>query len=196
MKKVLLAASIVSALSLVGYAHANSGTIKFDGEIVDATCDVVIDDGAGTVTTVNLPPVSKAALSAVNSVAGKTQFILKTSNCQNFGDTGQPSTVAAYFKPDANNVDATNGLLNNIAADNDKATNVQLELVDGTNNNTIKAGFASQMNADGGNQFVAITGTSPNGSVSLPYSVQYKSVAGGATAGDVKAEVAFDLVYR
>lgn len=195
MKKVLLAASIVSALSLVGYAHANSGTIKFDGEIVDATCDVVIDDGAGTVTTVNLPPVSKAALSAVNSVAGKTQFILKTSNCQNFGGTGQPSTVAAYFKPDATIVDSTNGLLNNIAA-TDKATNVQLELVDGTNNNTIKAGFASQMNATGGNEFVAITGTSPNGSVSLPYSVQYKSVAGGATAGDVKAEVAFDLVYR
>ncbi|VYT80077.1 type 1 fimbrial protein [Metakosakonia massiliensis] len=195
MKKVLLAASIVSALSLVGYAHANSGTIKFEGEVTDATCDVVIDNGAGTVTTVDLPPVSKAALSATNSVAGKTQFILKTSNCQNFGGTGQPSKVAAYFKPDATNVDSTNGLLNNIAA-TDKATNVQLELVDGTNNNTIKAGFASQMNATGGNEFVAITGTSPNGSVSLPYSVQYKSVAGGATAGDVKAEVAFDLVYR
>lgn len=196
MKKVLLAASIVSALSLVGYAHANSGTIKFDGEVTDATCDVVIDDGAGTVTTVNLPPVSKAALSATNSVAGKTQFILKTSNCQNFGGTGQPSKVAAYFKPDANNVDSTNGLLNNIASGTDAATKVQLELVDGTNNNTIKAGFASQMNATGGNEFVAITGTSPNGSVELPYAVQYKSVAGGATAGDVKGEVAFDLVYR
>lgn len=194
MKKVLLAASIVSALSLVGYAHANSGTIKFDGEIVDATCDVVVDDGAGTVTTVNLPPVSKDLLSGVNSVAGTTEFILKTSNCQNFGGTGQPSKVAAYFKPDATNVDATNGLLNNTASTG-AATKVQLELLDGSTNNPIKAGFASQM-ASGGNEFVLITGTSPNGSVELPYSVQYKSVAGGATAGDVKGEVAFDLVYR
>lgn len=196
MKKVILAASIASALSLVGYAHAgNSGTIKFDGEVVDATCDVVVDDGAGTVTTVNLPPVSKASLNATNSVAGKTQFLLKASNCQNFGGAGQPTKVAAYFKPDATNVDTATGLLNNIATTG-KANNVQLELIDGSNNNTIKAGFASQTGTSGTNEFVPISGATPNGQIDLPYFVQYKSVAGGATAGDVKGEVAFDLVYQ
>ena len=195
MKKVLLAASIVSALSLVGYAHANSGTIKFDGEVTDATCDVAINDGAGTVTTVDLSPVSKDELSAVNSVAGKTEFILQASNCQNFGGVGQPSKVAAYFKPDAANVDTATGLLNNIATAS-AATNVQLELLDGTSGKAIKAGFASQTGTGGTNEFVSIGGTSPSGEVNLPYFVQYKSVTGGATAGDVKGEVAFDLVYQ
>lgn len=126
MKKVILAASIASALSLFNVAHANSGTIDFDGEIVDATCDVVINDGTSTVTTVLLPAVSKNLLSATNSVAGKTAFRLMLSNCKDFSTlTGK--SVAAYYKPDATNVDSTTGLLNNtVLAASGGATNVQI----------------------------------------------------------------------
>lgn len=190
MKKVLLAASIASALSLFNFAHANSGTIDFDGEVVDATCDVVVNDGSATVTTVTLPAVSKGLLAGANSVAGKTAFRLMLSNCKDFsGLTGK--SVAAYYKPDATNVDSATGLLNNTATTG-AATNVQLQLLDGTNNSEIMVGFANQMTSAG---FVSIAGTEPTTAV-LPYFVQYKSVAGGATAGDVKGTVAFDLMYK
>lgn len=191
MKKVLLAASIASALSLFNFAHAAGGTINFEGTITAATCAVTVDDGAGTVPSVNLPGVGKDQLSGPNSVAGRTMFLLKATGCDGFA-TLASKQVAAFFNPDAANVDAATGLLNNIALTGG-ATNVQLELIDGTTNSPIKVGFASQATSAG---FVNIIGTAGNGTATLPYFVQYKSVAGSATAGAVKGSVTFDLMYK
>lgn len=192
MKKVLLAASIASALSLFNFAHAAGGTIEFNGTITAATCAVTVDDGAGTVSSVNLPGVGKDQLSGVNSVAGRTMFLLKATGCDGF-TTLASKQVAAFFNPDAANVDAATGLLNNIAPIAGKATNVQLELIDGTTNSPIKVGFASQATSAG---FVNIIGTAGSGTATLPYFVQYKSVTGSATAGAVKGSVTFDLMYK
>ena len=55
MKKVLLAASIASALCMSNVAQAaTGGTITFEGKITDQTCEVTVD-GTNADATVVLP---------------------------------------------------------------------------------------------------------------------------------------------
>lgn len=202
MKKSILTAAVVFALSAASSAYAGN-TITFLGEITDSTCDVSVEGGSSTIT---LPSVSKSLLSATNSTAGRVSFALLAENCT-LGNG--KSKVAAYFNgegavgADAGNVDSATGYLNNLAEDpnpgndpdvttdyQDIATNVQLRLIDGTNNSVIKAGFADQVDDAG-----YVTVDSSN-NARLPYSVEYISVAGSATPGPVKGMVVYDLMYQ
>lgn len=92
-------------------------------------------------------------------------------------------TVKAYFEKGAN-VDANGRLINTATGG---ASNVVLQLVDGTGNTPINAGDISQ---NSGN-FVAISG----GNATLPYSVRYYAT-GAATAGAVTSSVTYSLIYN
>lgn len=206
MKKSILTAAVVFALSAASSAYAGN-TITFLGEITDSTCDVSVEGGSSTIT---LPSVSKDLLSATNSTAGRVAFALQAENCT-LGNG--KSKVAAYFNgegavgADAGNVDSATGYLNNLATDpnpsntpynaadastyyQDAATNVQLRLIDGTNNTVIKAGYTDQVDDAG---YVTVDGSN---NARLPYSVEYISVAGNATPGPVKGMVVYDLMYQ
>lgn len=90
MKKLLIASSVLAALSMgnvafAGTETANGGTIEFIGEITDTTCLVDVkgtDTGANTVktrtnNTVLLPVVTVGQLTGASGrTAGRTQFQL------------------------------------------------------------------------------------------------------------------------
>ncbi len=87
MKKLLIASSVLAALSMGNVAFAgsettNGGTIEFIGEITDSTCVVSVkgtDNGTGTDRTNNtviLPTVQTANLAAAGNTAGRTGFVL------------------------------------------------------------------------------------------------------------------------
>ena len=91
MKKLLIASSVLAALSMGNVAFAgtettNGGTIEFIGEITDSTCVVSVkgtDDATGpsrTNNTVILPTVQTANLAAANATAGRTGFVLLVGN--------------------------------------------------------------------------------------------------------------------
>lgn len=158
-------------------AHANQGTITFDGQVVDSTCDVAVNGGSADATVV-LPTVSVNTLKAASDTAGRTSFSMELSNCSNDADK-----VAAYFQAGAT-VDPNTGRLVNQAT-TDAATNVDLQLseADGT---VIKAGDSTQTYQ---------TVDASTGSATLNYGVEYFAT-GQSTAGAVDSSVIYSLSYN
>ncbi|QOV69997.1 fimbrial protein [Citrobacter sp. BDA59-3] len=194
MKKVLLAASIASALSLFNVAQAaSSGTIDFNGEITDATCDVVLNGGTSASGTVTLPTISKSLLSAAagtTKTAGQTRFTLDAKNCV-LGTSGK-TKVQAFFKSSAANVDTTSGYLLNKTG---TAKDVQLRLSYFTTGNIIDVN--SNALASGSAEFVTITS---GNTATMPFSVEYITNNNGTganalTSGTVKGQVEYELQY-
>lgn len=188
MKKNIILSAVASALLFAGAAHAGN-TIEFKGEITDSTCDVALE-GGGQEPTVTLPTVSKTALPALDSTAGRTMFTLLASNCTLAN--GETKVAAFFYANDAkpNSVDTASGYLNNTAIDS-PAQNVKLRLVDGTSGNVIKVGYTDQMTSTEG---VTVDGS---GNARMPYAVEYIATdVAGATAGFVEGSVVYDLMYQ
>ena len=194
MKKILLAVSIASALSLSNVALADSsGTIDFNGEITDATSDVVLNGGSSANGTVTLPTISKTLLSAAagtTKTAGQTKFTLDAKNCV-LGTSGK-TKVQAFFKSSAANVDTTNGFLLNKTG---TAKDVQLRLSYFNTGNVIDVN--SNALATGSAEFIAITS---GNTATMPFTVEYITSNNGTgtdalASGTVKSQVEYELQY-
>lgn len=183
MKKTSVSLSLLAALSMTTLGvQASTGTITFQGELTDSTCDVDIS-GQGNNATVMLPTVSINQLTALNDTSGRTAFTMELSNC-NIGAAGH-STVSAFFQPGAT-VDLVTGRLKNTGGN---ATNVDLQLLDASNSFApIHIGDTSQVN---GTAYVNIS----NGSAFLPYAVEYFAL-GQTTPGTVTSSVVYNLQYQ
>jgi len=73
--------SLLVASALAGAAHADfSNEIKFTGEVVDQTCEVVVD--GQTKAQVELPNVGVNQMAEKDSTAGDTPFVLNVSKCK------------------------------------------------------------------------------------------------------------------
>ena len=135
-----------------------------------------------TAATVTLPTVQASVLSATGNTAGQTAFNVGVTGCATTNQSGA-NTVKAYFEKGAN-VDASGRLINTATGG---ASNVVLQLVDGTGNAPINVGDVAQNTGN----FVAISG----GSATLPYAVRYFAT-GAATAGAVTSSVTYSLIYN
>ncbi|HHT7392513.1 fimbrial protein [Klebsiella oxytoca] len=186
MKKSLLSSSLVAALAISAFSvnAASTGTITFNGELTDSTCDVDIN-GQGADAIVKLPTVSVNDLAASGDTTGRTSFNLNLSNCV-VGTQGGHSKVAAYFQP-GTTVDLSTGRLRNVSG---TATNVDLELLDATGSYaTIKVGNTDQVSN------TAYVDIQADGSAVLPYAVQYYANA-QTTPGTVVSSVVYNLQYK
>lgn len=186
-KKTIIALSLLSAVSAVSAHAASTGTITFNGELTDSTCDVTINDGTTADGTVTLPTLSVSELAAKSEVAGKTDFHMNLTKCSPV--TGAGSTVSAFFEQGAT-VDSQTGNLLNTLNDDTGAKNVQLQLLDGSKSySAIKAGSSSQVTDAG---YVAVA---EDGTAYLPYAVQYFAT-NKTTAGKVTSSVVYSLQYK
>ncbi|MBA7931783.1 type 1 fimbrial protein [Klebsiella sp. RHBSTW-00215] len=122
MKRLLLSTVVASCLVATG-AQAVDGTINFQGELVDSTCNISIDGGPSNLSTamgtITLPTVSSQSLSLQGSVIGRTQFNIELSGCSGLATT---TTAAAYFENGSTVSNTTNNLVN---MESGGATNVQ-----------------------------------------------------------------------
>ena len=188
MKKVLLAASIASALSLFNVAQAaNTGTITFEGKIIDQTCDASVD-GKGASATVKLGGAPMSSLNANGKTAGYTPFTISLTNCKaqaaNWG-------VTAYFPDNATNIDSSKQILKNQATDT-PASNVGLELLQNVNGTKTVVPLGKAV-TDTNYKF--FTQDKAATSATLTYGVQYKAT-GVSTAGNVKGLAVYELSYN
>lgn len=185
MKKTIFAIAAIAVIgsAAFGQAHAADGTINFVGKLEAQTCTIDVN---GTVTpaiaTVTLPTVSTGKLANAGETTGQTGFIIGLKNC-----TG-PATSAAAFFESGSTVDLVSGNLKT-ATGAGAATNVQLQLVDGSNGNVIQAGNTSQVS---GTTKIALDAT---GNANLPYAVQYYAT-GATTAGTVTSSVTYSINYQ
>ncbi|WP_343550496.1 fimbrial protein [Pantoea sp.] len=158
---------------------AAAGTITFNGELAQNTCDVSIG-GQGASGTVVLPTVQTSLLQSPGQTAGKQRFSIYFSGCSSL--QGQ---VAAFFEAGPT-VDPITGRLKN--TDSTGATNVSLQLLNTMqNNNPIQAGNQNQI---ANNDYVIIYNT-----VTLAYDVQYYA-EGNTTPGLVNSSVVYSLMYK
>ncbi len=186
MKKSVISASlfaILSAATLSAQA-ASTGTITFNGELTDTTCNVDIN-GQGSDATIVLPTVGVNQLTASGDTTGRTSFNMNVSDCV-IGTEGGHSKVAAFFQP-GNTVDLSTGRLKNVGG---SATNVDLRLLDASNSFApINVGNTDQVNGMG---YVNIKA---DGTAFLPYAVEYYANA-QTTPGTVTSSVVYNLQYK
>lgn len=179
MNKIILSAIAGVVLSSGLAQAASGGTINFQGQLSNNTCEVVVD-GQASNPTVTLPTVSIGQLGGAAQTAGLTGFNLALANC-----SGTLKTASAFFEAGAS-VDVLTGRLKNTGT----AQNVSLQLRDGTSvsQTVIKAGNADQIT---GNSFVNVE----SGSANLPYFVEYYA-EGTTTPGTVVSSVVYSIQYK
>lgn len=186
MKKTAISLSLLVAMGLatVGAQAASTGTIMFNGELTDTTCDVDVN-GQGADATVTLPTVSVNQLAANGDTTGRTSFNMNLSKCV-IGTTGGHSKVSTFFQA-GSTVDLATGRLKNVGG---TATNVGLQLLDVSGNYAaINIGNTDQVNDTA---YVDING---DGTALLPYAVQYFASA-QTTPGTVTSSVIYNLQYK
>ncbi|MET6677917.1 fimbrial protein [Citrobacter amalonaticus] len=189
MKLGTLTTAIILTLGVAHSASAvSTGTINFEGNITDATCEVAVDGDSTGNTTVKLPEVNKSALATANSTTGGVLFTMTLSGCTLGTDV--PVTKAAAFFQAGDTVDLATGRLKQTATTG-AAENVSLEVYDPENANApIKVGYASQVDSS---TYKAI---STSGSTDLHYGVRYYAEGAAATAGKVTSKVVYNLMYK
>ncbi|MBV8872233.1 MAG: type 1 fimbrial protein [Metakosakonia sp.] len=188
MKKLLLVASVTSAISLVNTAYAaTNGTVNFSGKLTDQTCQVTLNDGSSASGTITLRTVSKLDLPNLNSTAGKTPFTLKITGCK---ASATAYGITAYF-PNNENIYGKN--LVNKATGTTAATGVSLQLLytpNGTEKQ-IPLGWSS-----GQYEFQTIPANTT--SATMNYAVRYVNTGGtgSVTAGKVTGVAIYELAYK
>lgn len=186
MKKSIIAlALLVAGTANAQYTGAYDGIVKFEGEVVDQTCKVVVGTAlSNNYQTVTLPKVAETALVTKGDKAGTTPFSINLEGCKANSAT---QMVKAQFVLSPNvDVDNEYTLKNTAAATPAANVNLQLANID-----------ASQVIAIGNPAGDNVKATDLNGQTTgtLRYNVQYYAT-GTATAGKVASEVEYNIVYE
>lgn len=186
MKKSIIGLSLLAALGMTTSVQAAStGTITFNGELTDSTCDVSIEN-QGADATITLPTVSVNTLKTLGDTNGKTSFNMNISKCV-VGTEGGHSKVSAFFQP-GNTVDLSTGRLKNVGG---SAKQVDLQLLDASGNYAvINVGNTSQVN-----DMAYVDINQATGTALVPYAVQYYA-NGQTTPGTVTSSVVYNLQYK
>jgi major type 1 subunit fimbrin (pilin) len=180
-------------------AQASDGTVGFSGLLLNTTCTLSVNGGSN-VGTVTLPSLSTAALGAAGATAGRTNFTISMSACNQsvqaflsalitaplYGANTTLSSAKAYFQNGAGVDPVSHNILNASGT----ATGVQLQLVD-AGGGVIKVGDSSQTQAVG----VPISSGANIGTGVMYYAVQYIANA-ATTPGSVVGSVTYSIAYN
>jgi major type 1 subunit fimbrin (pilin) len=180
---LVLSAALIAA---AGEASASDGTISFNGSIDASTCTITTGSTSGTFTVL-LPKVGANALGATASTAGDTAFSIALTGCSDV--TGN---IATNFEA-GSAVDVATGRLKNTATTGG-ATNVEIQLLNGSNGTPILVGSPIASQNSLGVALVSDGETEPAGTATLNYIARYYAT-GAATAGNVTSLVTYSLVF-
>ncbi|MFA1284708.1 fimbrial protein [Citrobacter telavivensis] len=176
MKKNIIAAAVaVTAVLSVSNAFAISGTVNFNGEILDAACTV---DVGSQNQTVELGRYNKSEFTTSGDVTAATKFDIVLKNC--------PATVTSASVRFDGTPDATNSSL--LAIDSSvagAATGVAINLM---------TADKADLPLHGSNGYsYPLTSAVDN---TLDFYAQYKSTADSVTAGPANSVANFSIVYN
>ena len=179
--KLTMCALALGLCSSLGYAadERTSGTIEFDGELIDETC--VIDDSVADPISVKLPTLSTKTLLKSGDQAGSTHFDIKVVSCPT-----EITKVAAHFEAISGETafNAVTGNLLNDAADTEKAKNVEVRLYNADQKQLILGSTGAFFEVD-----------STSHEATLRYYGGYYAT-GATTSGKVHAKAKYTLSYE
>lgn len=183
MKKAKLILALMAAMASgsVSMAHADasttsvsSGSINFEGQVVNAACSVAADSQGQTVT---LDQVRTSNLTTAGEPAGQQKaFNILLKDCDT--TTSQNASITFNGQTDG---DLPAALKNNAGAGS--ATNVALQLY-GPDGKVLNMGEESSKV------------TLLSGDTTIPLSVDYIATTAAATAGAVAATATFQVNYN
>lgn len=182
LKSLTVAMLAMAAFSGINAAQAASstvsgGTIHFTGEVVNAACAVAPESADQTVP---LGQVRAASLADAGSTANPTAFSIKLNDC----DTSVSTTAAiSFYGPATTAGDALS--VSSITTTGAAATNVGIQILD-RNNTVVKPNTDVPSSA-----YTLIDGAN-----TLPFTAQFVSTDGGATAGAADADATFNVAYN
>ncbi|WP_432740163.1 fimbrial protein [Haemophilus influenzae] len=210
MKKTLLGSLILLAFAGNVQAAPNAdtkGTVTFFGKVVENTCKVKTDNRDMSVV---LNDVGKTHLSQTGNTAMPTPFTITLQDCNPTATTNKPKAtkVGVYFYS-WKNADKENAYtLKNTFTNNDKADNVNIQLMEANGTDTIAVvgketedfvHKASSNNstpiAKAQNHISGATVVNNQGDITLHYIAQYYATA-QASAGKVQSSVDFQIAYE
>lgn len=167
-----------AALLAIGATSAMAADVRLtiNGALTDTTCRVGGQNGEFT-DTITLPTLSKTALAAAGSTAGRQPINLAISGCE-----AAVTKATIYFEGGGSNVTSSGGLTN-IAQGDTAATNVEIQLLDAN---------AEVLDVNNSKPEYTVA----DGDASVRLYAQYHSVPGGATAGAVSSIVALSFSYN
>lgn len=183
---VLVLGSLVA-----GNAVASSGTLNFEGQVTNVTCNVGVNGTGLADATIVLPTVPVSTLASVGATAGRTfiRFELMDDSCGDVdGEDAVPDLVSVFFNANSD-VDLTGdiGRLANKATTG-AATNVALQIADAT-------GTPLNLFLDATGQSQGVNSVTPQKGAVLTRYVEYYAT-GAATAGAVQSTAQYDLHYH
>ena len=198
-----ISAAALCALFGASNASAQTATLNFNGNLTSGTCTLSVDGGAGT--TVTLPTISVTSFTTNNPEQGRTRFMLHLSACTGKNIAGNDISVAVpYFDYTSANVNpSTNNLYNGSAG---TASGVELRLLDGVSTDQILLSAAPTTTAPAAGTLTAqnvtvasiagTTGSSNQGTASIPLYVEYYATGGQPGAGSVTNYVPITMQYN
>ncbi|EFR2060708.1 type 1 fimbrial protein subunit FimA [Salmonella enterica] len=187
MKHKLMTSTIASLIFVAGAAVAadptptpvsvSSGTIHFEGKLVNAACAVSTKSADQTVT---LGQYRTASFTAIGDTTAQVPFTIVLNDC----DPKVAATAAVAFSGQADNTN--NNLLAVSSADNSTtATGVGIEILDNT---------SSPLKPDGATfsaKQALIEGTN-----TLRFTARYKTTVADTTPGQANADATFIMKYE
>ncbi|MDM2734933.1 fimbrial protein [Citrobacter sp. Ct235] len=176
MKKNIIATAVaVTAVLSVSNAFAISGTVNFNGEILDAACTV---DVGSQNQTVELGRYNKSEFTTAGNKTAATKFDIVLKNC--------PTTVTSASVRFDGTPDAMNSTL--LAVDSSvagAATGVAIHLM---------TADKADLPLHGSNGYrYTLTSTADN---ILDFYAQYQSTVAAVTAGPANSVANFSVVYN
>lgn len=192
IKRAATAAGVAAVMGLPMSGLASDGTITFTGAVTGSSCTINVNGSGSTTTTVALPTVDTAALTAVapRTTAGGTFFNIALSGCAALDDYGAgaaPTNVQIYFEAGPN-VDENTGGLINVAA---SGSNVEVKLYNASEGTVVGTQITpGKATVQPPVQTIAGAGTQW---FYAGYSTQRN---GAATAGAVSTSVTYSLIYN
>jgi len=133
----LLALAASAAFSTCALAQSQpSGTVNFEGSILDVTCTPTLGGPSTSGQTVTLPSVPVSDLATAASVTGETEFEFNMTDC-----VINPTSTQVWFHFGGSNVNS-NGRLATTSGTN----KVSFQLLDGPGGAAITAGGTAPAN--------------------------------------------------
>ncbi|MGR7122250.1 type 1 fimbrial major subunit FimA [Klebsiella aerogenes] len=177
LSAAMLTLTILSGATVAQAATVSGGTVHFTGEVVNAACAVSPNSAD---QTVKLGQVRAASLTDAGSVANQTPFNIVLADC----DTTVSTSASVSFNGPATTAgDALS--VSSISTNGVAATNVGIQILD-------QSGTVIKPNtAVGSTAF-----TLQDGVNTIPFTAQFVSTAGGATAGAADADATFNIEYN
>ncbi|EMY7928800.1 fimbrial protein [Klebsiella aerogenes] len=172
----------VGMLAVSAFAHADTttsstGTIEFNGSVVDTACAI---DADSIDQTVALGEVRSASIATAGAASTHVPFSIQLDDC----DSTEATTASFAFTGQTAGSDDT--VLENLYSGSDGATGVGVQLVDASGATVPVDGSTSSTSAL----------TVQDGTNIANFDAYMIATADGATAGSVHSTVTFQVTYQ